>query len=220
MTGNNIGRILNLKLVCFANNTGGGLVCDLLNRQSNSMRGYKTTGIEHSAFKIGDSPTIYTNIDTDLWNQRVLKYSQSTSWFGTHTHPTVIPNLSQFDKVLAITTSSRKSKLYRWLRLYHGWFVNTFPDWKESDSIYSIDKIKELAKNVFAEFTPHPSCINVEFEDIVNGEFVKQYRLNTEYFNYWASNNRWLYQDEESWAVRRFNEAEFELNSGVPFKYF
>jgi hypothetical protein len=195
-------------------------VCDLLNSHTNPMLGYKTTNAEHSAFKVGDSFTIHTDIDIDMWNQRISKYSHTDSWLGTHTHPTVIPDLSKFDKILAITTSSRKSKLYRWLRYYHGWYLTAFPDWKESDSIESIDKIRELAKNVFEEFVPHPLCINIEFEDIVNGNFVTQYNLNKEYFDQWATNNHWLYQDTKSWAVCRFDEAESELSNGTPFKYF
>ena len=61
-----------MNLVCFANNTGGGLVCDLLNNKFN-INSYKTANIEHSKFKIGDTPTVQFLFDIDQWNRIVDK---------------------------------------------------------------------------------------------------------------------------------------------------
>jgi len=122
--------------------------------------------------------------------------------------------------VIAVTTTHRTSKLYRWLRYYHGWFKTIHPNWSETDNLDSIDKIRCLAYNVFDPFTPHPACRNVEFEDIVSGKFIQDNNLDLEYFNEWKLRNHWLYPiDQSSWAVSRFNEAEYEIVNKLPYKY-
>jgi hypothetical protein len=208
-----------MKLVCFPNNAAGGFVCDLLNNKQSAMVGYKTVGSEHSLFKISDTPTVQFSIDTDKWNQRVAEWKLLDLWVGTHAHPTAIPNLTEFDKIIAITTQSRLSKLYRWLRYYHGWFLTEYPNWIENEELDTIDKIRELAKNVFVEFSPVAGCINIELEDIINGIFVTSYKLDQEYFLKWLQANPWLNIDSETWAIKRFNEAEWELQNNQPYKY-
>jgi hypothetical protein len=208
-----------MNLVCFSNNTAGALVCDLLNRKPLVFNGYKVDNIEHSLFKLGDTPTVQLHININDWNKLVNKYKDRTTWMGTHAHPTAIPDLTVFQSVIAITTTTRRSKLYRWLRYYNGWFLSNTPGWEETDELPKIDKIRELSKNVFVEFTADPRCINIEFEDIVTGVFVKQNNLNNDYFLNWQSANSWLYETNKSWAERRFDEAEWELQYGTPYKY-
>lgn len=209
-----------MNLVCFSNNTAGGLVCDLLNNKQSLIDHYKTTSNEHNIFKIDDTPNIQLTIDLDIWNKLVLQYNNSNLWYGTHAHPSCIPNLNEFTSIIAITTESRQSKLYRWLRYYHGWFKTTYPEWSESDELDKIDKIRCLAKNVFEPFVSWPGCDNIEFEDIISGEFVNNQQLNTDYFNRWKTHNFCLYPvDEQSWAVQRFDEAEFEILNNIPYRY-
>ena len=208
-----------MNLVCFSNNTAGGLVCDLFTGDAVKMDGYKTTGIDHSLFKVLDSPTVQRKMHPVAWEHKVKEFSNSDRWMGTHYHPSIIPNLGNFDKVIAITTTTRTSKLYRWLRYYHGWFKNHNLTWEENDNLLNIDKIRELAKNVFDTFEPHPACENVEFEDIVNGNFIVKNNLNIDHFIIWKTANPWLYSTEETWAVKRFNEAEWELENKKPYKY-
>jgi hypothetical protein len=207
-----------MNLVCFSNNTAGGLVCDLLNGQQN-LSNSKTSGAEHNVFKIGnDAPTIQTQVNVSTWNHKVHELKHTTLWYGTHAHPSCIPDLTAFESVIAITTVTRKSKLYRWLRYYNVWFKVAHPLWVEDDSLEKIDKIRELAKNVFVEFAPNDMCENIEFADIVSGKFVKQRNLNTDYMNKWLAANPWLLESE-SWAVKRFNEAEWELERHLPYPY-
>lgn len=208
-----------MNLVCFSNNTAGGLVCDLLNGYPVKMDGYKTTGVDHSVFKVLDSPTVQRKMHIGAWNHRVKEFSDYTKWMGTHYHPSAIPNLNEFTRVIAITTLTRNSKLYRWLRYYHGWFKNNNPTWGETDDLEDIDKIRELAKNVFDAFEPHPGCENVEFEDIVNGNFVTANQLDIDQFYVWRNHNPWLYQPGDSWAEKRFNEAEWEIKNHTPYQY-
>ena len=212
-----------MKLICFSSNTAGGLLCNLLNNKfyPGIHLGYSLPSDEHDAMKMGlSSATIQKTVDIDEWNSRAQQLKDSDLWYGTHLHPSAIPRLDLFVKVLAITTTSRMSKLYRWLRYYHGWFKSVETSWEETEELVEIDKIRCLSKNVFEEFTPHPRCINVEFEDIVSGKFINENDLNIEYFNHWKSHNPWLYPiDAASWAVRRFDEAEYEITTNQSFKY-
>ena len=208
-----------MNLVCFSNNTAGGLVCDLLNNSTSEFDGYKTTGSAHNAFKISDTSTVQWSVDVEQWRKLVERFKNSDMWMGTHLHPSGIPDIKVFDKVLAITTETRESKLYRWLRYYHGWWCKANPQWQESDNLSAKDQIRELAKNVFVEFTAYPGCWNVEFSDIVNGRFIKENSLNQHYFYNWKSSNSFLNYTSDSWAYLRFYEAEWELINGSPYHY-
>jgi hypothetical protein len=212
-----------MNLVCFSNNTAGGLVCDLLNNKTNLITGYNTTGREHSLLKVGDTPSVQLTIDINIWNQKVnhllAELQDTNTWVGTHAHPTAIPDLTVFRNVIVITTTTRESKLYRWLRYYHGWFCGNTPNWQEDNSLEKIDKIRELAKNVFIDFSPASGCDNVEFGNIVNGTFVKNQNLNLEYFLNWKKSNPWLFSNEYTWATKRFCEAEWELQHKSFYKY-
>lgn len=212
-----------MKLVCFANNTGGGLVCNLLNSNYDlrPCHGpYDVTSDKSHKFCVGDTASIQTSLDVTQWEQLIKKNKNDNNWLGTHLHPSIIPDPTIFDEIIAITTTSRISKLYRWLRYYHGLLPRLDPDWKESNNIESIDKIRCLAYNIFEEFMPHSSCTNIEFQDIISGKFVREYNLNIEYFQNWKERNPWLYPiDYSSYPVLRFDEAEYEILNSIPFKY-
>lgn len=209
-----------MKLVCFPNNAAGGLICNLLNDRTIRMVGYKTNDPAHSVFKIGDEPGIQYTVDPVVWEHRVQLYRNKDMWFGTHCHPVGVPDLRKFDNVLAITTVSRTSKLYRWLRLYYGWFKPNNPTWQETNSIDSYDQIRELAKSCYGEFAPHTDCDNVDFEHIVNGDFVADRNLNVDQFELWKQSNSFLYSNNADWAIERFNEAEYEILKNDAWKYY
>ena len=207
-----------MNLVCFPNNTAGGLVCDLLNNTQN-LHDSKTTGAEHNAFKFDDdTATVQTQVDVSQWNRRVEQLAHTDLWYATHLHPSCIPDPTVFNNIIAITTTARSSKLHRWLRYYNVWFKNAHPTWTEDDSLGKIDKIRELAKNVFVEFAPCNGCENIEFSDIVSGQFVQNRGLNADYMHRWLTANPWL-TDTDSWATQRFNEAEWELQNHLPYRY-
>jgi hypothetical protein len=208
-----------MKLVCFSNNTAGGLVCDLLNHRRSNMDSYKTTGSAHSLFKVGDRPDIQWAVNTASWQQQISLFRGLELWMGTHLHPSGIPDRDEFQQIVVITTESRLSRLYRWLRYYHVWFCHHEPDWAESDDLAAVDRIRELAKNVFEPYTPYPGCWNVEFEHIVSGQFVAEHDLDYEYYQQWRNANAFLYSSADSWAVQRFNEAEWEILNQKPYRY-
>lgn len=212
-----------MKLVCYSNNTAGGLVCNLLNGtyiEETCHGPYDVASPYAHTFCVGDTSSIQTSIDIPLWNQLIATNKDTNQWYGTHLHPSAIPDISVFDEVLVITTNSRLSKLYRWLRYYYGLFPRLWPGWTESDDLDKIDKIRCLSYNVFDPFISHINCKNIEFEDIVSGKFVIDYQLSWDYFLIWKLRNPWLYPIEyKSWAVSRFNEAEYEILTGESYKY-
>jgi hypothetical protein len=210
-----------MKLVCYSNNTAGGLLCTLLNNTPFEMsNSYAVKGAEDNFLKISDTATVTTTIDHSAWYRQLDKISPTDKWVGTHHHPSLIPNLNDFEEVIAITTETRQSKLYRWLRYYNGWFKSVTPQWRETDDLVDIDKIRCLAKNVFEPFSTHPDCINIEFADIVDGTFIQDNLLNSHHFSLWKQHNLWLYEyNNDTWAVKRFNEAEYEIANSQPYKY-
>lgn len=210
-----------MKLVCFSNNTAGGLVCNLLNKQKIIFNGYKTKNQEHNLLKFEDTPTICNSIDDKkLWYDITNKYKVTDLWYGTHVHPSGIPNINDYEEILTITTQTEKSKLYRWLRYYYGWYYTETVNWREDDTLEKIDKIRELSKNVFVEFKPYNNLNYVEFEEIVNGNFVKNNGLDQVEFANWKSANNFLYDScLNNWGTKRFYEAQYELRTNKPFKY-
>jgi hypothetical protein len=184
-----------MKLVCFSNYTGGALVCDLLNKKTTKFTGSTIPSREHDMFKIGDVGFgVYRTCDSDKWLSLVSKFKNLPTWFGTHCHPSSINNLSDFDEIISITTESEKSKWYRFLRAYHIYFEG------------KLSEVDGLIDRMFDEFESHPSCKNIEFEDIVNGKFVEEYQLNVEYFNEWKCLNSWLYSDIDTSLSNQFNK--------------
>jgi len=197
-------------------------MCNLLNNvfPDTAPGGYRLNSDHHNGFKVGDTPTIQDAIDINEWYQKLELHKHSNEWFGTHAHPSAIPNLHEFDEVIVITTQERYSKLQRWLRYYYGWYLSEYPNWQETDSLESIDKIRRMAHNVFVEFPAHRQCKNIEFQDIVSGKFIRESSLNLEYFKQWQDRNPWLYPiNEDSWAVKRFMEAEYEVINNLPYRY-
>jgi hypothetical protein len=89
-----------------------------------------------------------------------------------------------------------RSKYYKFLRSYYIYF--------EKLSDLTIDELVSMVLN--DEFSSHNDCLNVEFSDIVDGSFVKEYNLNLDYFNIWKEKNMFLY-DEDSPLAQHFNRG-------------
>jgi hypothetical protein len=67
------------------------------------------------------------------------------------------------------------------------------------------NRVGDLSANNI--WRPHPLCQNVEFEDIVNGNFVRDNNLNIEVFNYWKSINSFLYQEPDQKLKEYFDNS-------------
>lgn len=205
-----------MNLVCFSNQTGGGLLCDLLNGiNESSFNLYRVCSYAHGLFKIGDSMSVLRQFDEGKWLLQLERMDtliaagsvNKNMWFGTHCHPSCIPHkyISMFDKVLAITTESTTSKLLRFIRMYNGLYKIRGGVWDgpapeyiaQSDHYYlseKIDEIKEMCRWTQCGFESYQYGDNVEFEDIVNGNYVRENKLSVDLLETWKKHNHWLYE--------------------------
>lgn len=174
-----------MNLVCFPGLTGGALMCNLLNKIYNPIDNLIVKSREHNVFKTSKENGFdtYVNYDESQWNLKISWFEKTDLYFGTHCHPSVIKSLDKFKKIVVITVTTNKSKFYRFLRNIH---VNNI---KDENEMYGHAQM--IIQN---NFTPYPDCINVEFEDVVNGEFVRKNNLDIDYFNNWKKHNIFLYE--------------------------
>jgi len=213
-----------MKLVCFPHYTCGGLLCDILN-DTFSVIGANggINSIHHSLGKIGDVDTVQTNFDAEKLIQAIsLRSSGDNSWVGTHCWPGALP-VDRFEHIIAVTTSTWKSRLYRWTRSYHHYFA---PQWIRLSGMTQIDKTRETAKNYHIAFDPvmANNVVNIEFADIVENtqEFkhiVKDYSIER-HMERWQSINSFLYTD--IWnapSTHAFYQAEVEINLQKYYRY-
>jgi hypothetical protein len=163
--------------------------------------------------------------DTKKFMQKVLsKNLPNNSWVGTHCWPGLLP-LEQFNKVLVVTTTTFKSKIYRWARAHHHYFS---PTWKNLSGIDLIDKSRETAKNYLVPFAPVPTTsnvLNVEFADIVETTpefyYAIDHRESASHIARWKEVNYFLYAENfwKSEVVDQFYQAELEIKLGRYYRY-
>lgn len=195
-----------MNLVCFPNYCAGGLVCDLLNNKKNKIvDGTIAASQEHNFFKVGNNGIlVQRTFDRKEWDRLFSYYSAKewtkSIWYGTHIHPSVIPNLSEFKRVICITDETRLSKLYRIIRLYNIELI------KEPDINKRIGSLIGNMKLLKDTFTSHKDCTNIEFCDIVDGKFVRDNDLDVSYFEEWKQANAWLYDLKDDLVIEHFNQ--------------
>lgn len=212
-------------LICFPHYTCGGVMCDIL---SDTFSPLAANGgihsLQHSIGKIGDTNTVFTEYDPQQFMDNVLSMNLlENSWIGTHCWPGLFP-LNEFGQIIVITTTTFKSKIYRWARAYHHYFA---PQWRELTGMYLVDKTRETAKNYVIPFLPvfAPNVINVEFADVVETTKEFQYSINyrdcAKHVQRWKEINYFLYADKfwDSEIVQCFYQAEFEINLNRYYKY-
>jgi hypothetical protein len=207
-----------MNLICFPHYTCGGLLCDILNETFSEIASNGGIGsIKHALGKIGDSDTVFIDYDTNLLMDTLKKINVApTDWVGTHCWPEKL-DLTMFNQVIIVTTTTSRSKMYRWIRAYYHYYFHSLP-WLEATGQARIDKERETAKNYIKPFLPFvgKNVINIEFSEIVetSPEFLKltQGLDITRHMDRWKSVNYFLY-DTDIWnstAFRRFHEAELE----------
>lgn len=213
-------------LICFPHYTCGGLLCDILTDTFSPLAANGgIDSIQHQIGKIGDTDTVLTDYDPQQFMSQISAMAWSENiWIGTHCWPGRLP-LNQFDQVIVITTTTFKSKIYRWARAYHHYFA---PQWNQFTGIELVDKARETAKNYVIPFDPVFSklnVLNIEFADVVETtqEFYHavNHRNCTMHVNRWKDANSFLYADKfwDSKIVQYFYQAEFEINLGRYYKY-
>jgi hypothetical protein len=209
-----------MNLICFPHYTCGGLLCDILNKTFSEVGSHGgINSIAHSLGKIGDADSVFVDYDVDLLLDNLKKLNLNNSdWIGTHCWPDKL-DLTLFNQVIIVTTTTSRSKLYRWTRAYYHYYFNSAP-WAEVSGQARIDKEKETAKNYLSPYMPITgnNIINIEFSEIVETsvEFLKltQGAEVNKHMDRWKSINSFLYASNiwNSDPFLRFYEAESEFN--------
>lgn len=215
-----------MKLVCFPHYTCGGLLCDILNHTRHGIA--SNGGISsphHNLGKMGDSDTVLTEYNVDQFMSKISKIS-SPGWTGTHNWPGLLP-LDQFDQVINVTTVTHRSQIYRWLRAYQFYYLESKP-WLEQHGQARIDKERETAKNYLVPFEPvaHRNVINLEFSEVVEHQpsfanLIRDHKAAGNNIQGWQQQNDFLYS-LPPWtkvASTRFHEAEFEVKLNTYYEY-
>ena len=181
--------------------------------------------IQHSMGKIGDTNTVMFDYKPEEFMQTLSsKNLVDNTWIGTHCWPGHLP-LDQFNKVLIVTTTTFKSKIYRWARAHYHYFSS---EWKSIIGMELLDKSRETAKNYLVPFEPvlsGPNVLNVEFADIVETTQEFCYAINyQEYIRHmtrWKEVNYFLYVEDfwKSDIVKHFYQAELEVNLQRYYRY-
>lgn len=218
-----------MNLICFPHYTCGGLLCDILNGTFSEIApNGGIASIAHGLGKIGDSDTVMDAYcqETFLTMFEQLKHQYTNGWIGTHCWPGCL-DLSVAEQVIVITTTTFRSKLYRWIRAYYHYYLTSEP-WISVAGQQRIDKERETAKNYLIAFDPvfEQNVVNIEFAEVVENS-VEFQNLTAHYdigrhLDRWRKINSFLY-DPNIWsstAVQRFYEAEFEtcLNKYYVYK--
>jgi len=180
---------------------------------------------QHGMGKIGDTNTVMLDYKPEEFMQTLSsKNLADNTWIGTHCWPGHLP-LDQFNKVLIVTTTTFKSKIYRWARAHYHYFSS---EWKSIIGMELIDKSRETAKNYLVPFEPvlsGPNVLNVEFADIVETTQEFCYAINyQEYIRHmtrWKEVNYFLYAEDfwKSDVVKHFYQAELEVNLQRYYRY-
>lgn len=213
-------------LICFPHYTCGGLLCDILSDTFSPLAANGgIASIQHGVGKIGDANTVLTEYDPAQFMNRVQSMNlDQNSWIGTHCWPGPLP-LDQFDQVIVVTTTTFKSKIYRWTRAYYHYFN---PQWQDLSGMALTDKARETAKNYLVPFEPiflKHNVLNLEFADVVETteEFYHAVgqRHSGHHMDRWRDVNSFLYADRfwDSEVVQYFYQAEFEVNLGRYYRY-
>lgn len=212
-----------MNLICFPHYTCGGLLGDILSNTFSPM--LPNGGIEsfsHTLGKIGDSASVHIDYNVAEFMAKVSKVERGT-WVGTHCWPGRLP-LTEFDKIINVTTATSRSKIYRWLRAYNLYFA---PQWTELQGLELTDKVRETAKSYLIGFVPVQAAnvYNIEFADVVENtaEFkhLVDYRNTDMHLGRWQETNKFLF-DSNLWnsdAVKSFYQAEHETALKRYYRY-
>lgn len=215
-----------MKLICFPHYTCGGLLCDILSNTYSPMGiAGGINSYNHQIGKIGDADSVQTDYNVEHF-LKLCKELSSEEYVGSHIWPGNL-DTSIFDQVILITTATSRSKLYRWLRTYYHYYMQSEP-WTdiEPNTMERIDKERETAKNYLVPFLPVncDNCYNIEFSEIVDNsaEFQQliQGHNSQRSLNRWREVNSFLYKDFwNSNPARRFYEAEMEQSLNKFYVY-
>lgn len=214
-----------MKLICFPHYTCGALLCDIFNNKV-SPTNLSTGSInndEHRLAQIGDSDSVFDNFEVDKFYKLISTFDlTSDTCIGTHCWPGNI-NTSMFTDVICITTTTYRSRAYRWARSFYHYYLKSTP-W-QLQGLELIDKQRETAKNYLKPFRPVTGAINIEFSEIVdNASSFKNLIAGhdcSSSLDQWQNLNNFLYDNNfwKSIPIQRYHEAEFEIELNQMYVY-
>lgn len=216
-----------MNLICFPHYTCGGLLCDIFNETfSPVLKNGGIGSIYHNVGKIGDSDSVLVNFDPDEFSKKLQRIRiDKKLWIGTHCWPGTV-DISMCNQVVVITTTTFRSKLYRWMRAYHHYYKK-LESWNSLSAQDKIDKERETAKNYLVAFGPvnKGNVINIEFSEVVENSVEFSHLIGQRnvdaHLQRWKSINSFLYESDiwNTVPVKRFYEAELECNLGKYYVY-
>jgi hypothetical protein len=213
-----------MKIISFPHYTCGGLLCDILNGTYSKVGkhgGLMNTSHRHA--NIGDSPTVLTQFDTQLFFDKIQK-ANPNQWIGTHCWLGEM-DLDERAEIINITTMTNRSRIYRWARAWYHYYLPSNP-WQNLQGIQEIDKQRETAKNYLLPSSVifHKTVTNLEFAEVV--ECSPRFRSLMKkpvdkHITRWKQVNNFLYSDDfwTSRPVQRFYEAEYEVSLNQSYVY-
>lgn len=213
-----------MKVISFPHYTCGGLLCDILNHTFSPVADNGgISSIGHSGGKIGDSNTVLVDFSEELLMEKLCTNNDG-QWLGTHCWLGNV-DCTKFEKVINITVTSYRSKIYRWLRFCNLWLSKT-SEYRHLSNMELVDKQRETAKNYVVPFMPvhHDNVVNLEFADVVDNRQSFRSLAGADcqkHLDRWRTINSFLY-DKDVWnsdLCLRFYEAEVELASGKFYVY-
>ena len=207
-----------MNLICFPHYTCGGLLCDILNNTFSAVgNNGGIASVVHGLGKIGDTDTVFTDFDPLEFQNTISALDVlPDQWIGTHCWPGRI-DTSIFNQIILITTTTFRSKIYRWMRAYYHYYEKSAP-WLSATDMNRIDKERETAKNYIVPFEPvvRPNITNIEFAEIVETSIEFKNLMAdkdiSSHIDRWKSVNKFLYNSDiwKSNPVIRYYEAESE----------
>jgi hypothetical protein len=206
-----------INLICFPHYAAGGLLCDILSDTFSNLGPYgRIDSLSHHVGKIGDTSTVLTEYNVTEFMAKISNMPDNV-WVGTHCWPGPL-DCSQFGQIINVTTTTHRSKCYRWLRVYYHYFKDSWDTMQFSDD-QKLDKCRETAKNYLIAFEPvfASNVVNIEFADIVENtmEFrriMPKHNLE-KHLQRWCQINSFLY-DKNLWnsdPIKIFYQAETEV---------
>lgn len=214
-----------MKLIAFPHYTCGGLLSDIFSNTFSPIINGGLASFHHGIGKIGDADSIMDSYDPLELMHKVKHLINSDVYVGTHCWPGLL-DYQNFEQIIVVTTTTARSRLYRWARVYNHYYINT-PEWTELSGVLRIDKERETAKNYLKSFGPvnFPNAINIEFSEVVKttAEFLKlvDYKDINSHVDRWRTVNQFLF-DPVIWtctAAQRLHEAEIEVNLNRHYIY-
>lgn len=213
-----------MKIISFPHYTCGGLLCDIFNNTYSPIGANGgILSLQHSLGKIGDSNSVHEEFDIDQLLANLSQLPDYQYWIGTHCW--LGNHVDRFDSIINVTTTTYKSKLYRWVRSYYLNYKHR-ADWKDLQGMDLVDKARETAKNYFEPFKPITGehTVNIEFADIVesNNAFTKLIgEQHNNSMTRWQKINGFLYSNDlwQSEPAKRFYEAEYEITQQKFYVY-